>query len=290
MRVFPDKMQHNEFRIKIPLHLKSSSNLGVLGSSLKTPTSTAYLSLDSFGIVFGWNVLGQLALILHGEACRRSLKTCFRPIDASQDVRVDCASCTQTRTVDDGPASCTSPAPETASTIDNEADVSPDISHFFIFHGNRTRRVLSAPARQTRRRDSPKHSTDKPICSQSRPVSGFRQNCLSNSTRQEVAVALSGCAASGTLGRAESLIVSQATELPGSLKDSKQHFLDKRSRSARLMELMCGSVAGPISPDAGEPALITDEIRLEVATAWNVPALYGTSSIQAEETTESGKV
>lgn len=262
-----------ECHIKVPLHTNSSSNVGVLGGSGGKDVSgtTARLCVDSFATLFGSQVVGRLALILYGEFYRRSAPAhnvkprpqpaCQRAIDSSE--------------------ACPKPTPEDEK-YDEADSCAEDINHFFIYQGNRSRRVLSAPAGRSCGQQgacSPEVHEPKVTLPQPKPSSLHRKrrgvsahSC--KRSRSETGQSMG----EHPVQNSRTQVLAPALNLPESLRHSEFNDPDNRSRSARLMELMSSCVPGPIASDDGNAMLITDEIRLEVASKWGVPAIYGISS------------
>jgi hypothetical protein len=283
----------NELRLKLSLLIDSSSSVCVLGGSkVQDEGASAWLSLDSFATIFGHHAASKLALILHAEAFRRTVqaRSCERAAGPSHRHRDTCSS-------DTGPAEpplLPSDQRTDDAAADINADIPPDVNHFFIFQGSNTRRVLSAPATQ-RPQQSGAYSQEVDSSNATRLQSedsmlpGVR--CVSARVRKRShSAGLPTCHRATKLAPAtESRFVAKEMRFPEFLKHSKLHDSDSRSRSAKLIEQMASRVPGPITADASQPALITDEIRLEVATAWGVPALFGVSNMHAEVKENTGE-
>lgn len=281
-----------DVRIRLPFfYTDASSSVGVLGSNLagtgcpakdaSSMHTAACLSLDSFTTIFGPHILGRLALILHGEAYRRSAEA--RRVKSRPE---------HTGVSDNSEAS----APAHDQTNHKAANIgSEDGAYFFIFQGNHTRRVLSAPATRSLQQpgaciqEANRPNATRPQSKHSSPPE--RRSVSANMCKRSHSAGVPGCQTAANHAQnteSSSQGMAKALRLPEFLRQSKLHDSDKRSRSAKLMELMSSHVQGPIAADASQSALITHEIRLEVATAWGVPALYGIKNMEAEGKENTG--
>ena len=269
--------------IKLPLYISTSSNVGVLGGKCGNADSgtsdisvTARLCVDSFATLFGSQVVGRLALILHGEAYRRSAEAHVKPRPQPACGRVIHRS-----------EASVAPTPDDDKR-ENSDDCAEDFNHFFIYQGNRTRRVLSAPAGGRPGQQGAGHPEvhgPKVTLQQPKAYSSpaKRRSFSANSSNRYHSGA--GQPRGEPAGHdSKSQVLTPELRLPEYLRQSEFNDSDKRSRGSRLMEPMSSRVPGPIAADSGNAALITDEIRLEVATTWGIPALCGICSSGGGET------
>jgi hypothetical protein len=286
----------SHLRLRIPLYIDSSSNIGVLGKqneSMQHATHiAAHLSPESFAAIFESRVVAQLALILHGEAHRRQ-------VARSHATGHNCSpkqSSPSNHSAEPSPPddSVQNRAAANSQNANEYSDVVPDVRHFFIYQGRGARTVLSASNAPNSPQKDSGNSHDLDSASDARTQykcfspSELRSMPANSGKRVHSAGRLSGICTAAKAKQAHEVSMDGSLGLPNSLIHSELHDSKQCTRSTAIMELMTSVAPGPIAADASNSALITDEMRLEVVTAWGVPALPDTCDMGAQEKKHSG--